>query len=102
MSDTSGTTIPGERAQTTTARKIDNNPLLKRGAVGLAVVAFVGFAMWSMRRMSAEDNRQPGSNVIRTDTEFQPARVEQEPVEIGRTTRRGRVSEVGAVLGGAG
>ncbi|RVP32488.1 type IV secretion system protein VirB10, partial [Sinorhizobium meliloti] len=37
--------IPGERAETVSGRKIDNNPMLKRGAVALAVVAFVGFAL---------------------------------------------------------
>lgn len=81
MSDTADTTIPGERAQTSTARKVDNNPLLKRGAVVLAVVAFMGFAMWSMRQTPpAEDAGQPGSNVIRQTTEFEPAKAEPEPV----------------------
>lgn len=80
MTDTSETTIPGERAQTTTARKVDNNPLLKRGAVVLAVVAFMGFAMWSMRQGPKEDVEQPGSGVIRQTTEFEPARAEPEPV----------------------
>lgn len=82
MSDTSGTTIPGERAQTTTARKVDNNPLLKRGAVVLAVVAFMGFAMWSMRQVPKEEAEQPGTTVIRQTTEFEPARVEPEPVSL--------------------
>lgn len=41
--------IPGERAETTTGRGLENNPTLKRGAVALAIVAFVGFALWSMR-----------------------------------------------------
>lgn len=80
MTDTSETTIPGERAQTATARKVDNNPLLKRGAVVLAVVAFMGFAMWSMRQAPKEDVEQPGSTVIRQTTEFEPARAEPEPV----------------------
>jgi type IV secretion system protein VirB10 len=72
--------IPGERAQTTTARKVDNNPLLKRGAIVLAVVAFMGFAMWSMRQGPQESVEQPGSGVIRQTTEFEPARAEPEPV----------------------
>lgn len=80
MTDTPETTIPGERAHTTTARKVDNNPLLKRGAVVLAVVAFMGFAMWSMRQGPKEDVEQPGSGVIRQTTQFEPARVEPEPV----------------------
>lgn len=82
MSDASETTIPGERAQTTTARKVDNNPLLKRGAVVLAVVAFMGFAMWSMRQVPKEEVEQPGTNVIRQTTEFEPARVEPEPAAL--------------------
>lgn len=82
MTDTPETTIPGERAQTTTARKVDNNPLLKRGAVVLAVVAFMGFAMWSMRQGPKEDVEQPGSGVIRQTTQFEPARVEPEPVTL--------------------
>ncbi|MBS3651901.1 type IV secretion system protein VirB10 [Pseudaminobacter sp. 19-2017] len=80
MSDTPETTIPGERAQTTTARKVDNNPLLKRGAIVLAVAAFMGFAMWSMRQGPKVDVEQPGSGAIRQTTEFEPARAEPEPV----------------------
>ena len=53
MTDTPETSIPGERGQTSAARKVDSNPLLKRGAVVLAVVAFMGFAMWSMRQGAA-------------------------------------------------
>ena len=33
MTDTPETTIPGERGQTSAARKVDSNPLLKRGTV---------------------------------------------------------------------
>lgn len=80
MSETEETAIPGERAQTTTARKVDSNPLLKRGAVVFAIVAFMGFAMWSMRQAPREEVDQPGSNVIRQTTEFEPAKVEPEPV----------------------
>jgi len=80
MAETTETDIPGERGQTSAARKVDNNPLLKRGAVVLAVVAFMGFAMWSMRQTPKEDVEQPGSGVIRQNTEFEPARVEPEPV----------------------
>lgn len=80
MSDSAETAIPGERGQTSTARKVDSNPLLKRGAVVLAVIAFMGFAMWSMRQAPKEDVEQPGSGVIRQTTEFEPARAEPEPV----------------------
>lgn len=51
--------IPGERAETVSGRKIDNNPMLKRGAVALAVVAFVGFALWSM---GGEGKRQDNAS----------------------------------------
>lgn len=80
MTETPETTIPGERGQTSAVRKVDSNPLLKRGAVVLAVVAFMGFAMWSMRQGPEEDVEQPGSGVIRQTTEFEPARVEPETV----------------------
>ena len=48
----------------------------------LAVVAFMGFAMWSMRQGPKEDVEQPGSGVIRQTTEFEPARAEPEPVAL--------------------
>lgn len=80
MTETPETTIPGERGQTSAARKVDSNPLLKRGAVMLAVVAFMGFAIWSMRQVPKKDVEQPGSGVIRQTTEFEPARAEPEPV----------------------
>ncbi len=82
MAENTETNIPGERGQTAAARKVDNNPLLKRGAVVLAVVAFMGFAMWSMRQAPKEDVEQPGSGVIRQNTEFEPARAEPEPVAL--------------------
>lgn len=73
--------IPGERAETDTGRRIDNNPVLKRGAVALAVVVFVSFALWSM----SGDDRQsettrPERTVIRQTTNFEPARERVEPV----------------------
>lgn len=80
MTETPETTIPGERGQTSAACKVDNNPLLKRGAVVLAVVAFMGFATWSMRQVPKDDVERPGSGVIRQTTEFEPARAEPEPV----------------------
>ena len=51
--------IPGERAETVTGRRIDQNPVLKRGAVALAVVAFIGFALWSTTGKKAQDE-DPG------------------------------------------
>jgi len=51
------TQIAGERAETSTARRIDSNPIVKRGAVALATVVFVAFALWSMR----EQDKQSGS-----------------------------------------
>ncbi|WP_273794945.1 type IV secretion system protein VirB10 [Brucella intermedia] len=80
MIETEETAIPGERGQTTTARKVDSNPLLKRGAVVFAIVAFMGFAAWSMRQGPREEVEQLGSNVIRQTTEFEPAKAEPEPV----------------------
>ena len=80
MTETPETTIPGERGQNSAARKVDSNPLLKRGAVVLAVVAFMGFATCSMRQVPKEDVEQPVSGVIRQTTEFEPARAEPEPV----------------------
>jgi len=80
MSETEETAIPGERSQTATTRKVDNNPLVKRGAVAFAIVVFMGFAMWSMRQAPKEEVEQPGSNIIRQTTEFEPANAEPEPV----------------------
>lgn len=74
MPETLETTIPGER--TSNARKVDNNPLLKRGVVVLAVSAFIGFAVWSMRQAPREQGEQQGSSVIRQATEFEPSRAE--------------------------
>ncbi|MBB4187270.1 type IV secretion system protein VirB10 [Sinorhizobium terangae] len=74
--------IPGERAETVAARRIDNNPVLKRGAVALAVVAFVAFALWSMSGESTQqENVQPERVVIRQTTNFEPAEEQAEPVQ---------------------
>lgn len=73
--------IPGERAETIAARWIDNNPTLKRGAVALAVVAFVAFALWSMSGEKApSDTTKPERVVIRQTTNFEPAKEKVEPV----------------------
>jgi type IV secretion system protein VirB10 len=76
------TRIPGERAETVTARRIDSNPVLKRGAVALAVVAFVGFAIWSTSGNRSKDDRtQPERVVIRQTNTFEPAKEKVEPVQ---------------------
>ncbi len=73
--------IPGERAETTTGRRLDNNPVLKRGAVALAIVVFVTFALWSMRGENKDgDGAQPERVVIRQTSDFEPAKEKAEPV----------------------
>lgn len=74
--------IPGERAETVTGRRIDNNPVLKRGAVAIAVIAFVAFALWSMSgEKNQQKNDQPERVVIRQTTDFEPAKEKVEPVQ---------------------
>ncbi len=73
--------IPGERAETVPGRRIDNNPVLKRGAVALAVVAFVAFALWSMSgEGKRQENAQAERVVIRQTTNFEPAKEKVESV----------------------
>ncbi|NTE68286.1 TrbI/VirB10 family protein [Agrobacterium tumefaciens] len=75
--------IPGERAETVTGRRIDNNPLLKRGAVAIAIVAFVGFALWSTTGKKAKDeNVQPERVVIRQTNPFEAAKEKAEPAQV--------------------
>ncbi len=75
--------IPGERAETVTGRRIDQNPVLKRGAVALAVVAFIGFALWSTTGKKAQDeDSQPERVVIRQTTPFEAAKEKVEPKEV--------------------
>lgn len=77
------TRIPGERAETVTGRRIDNNPLLKRGAVAIAIVAFVGFALWSTTGKKAkDDNIQPEHVVIRQTNPFEAVKEKAEPVQV--------------------
>ena len=68
--------IPGERAHTTTSGRSDN-PLLKRGAVVIAVVAFIGFSLWSMGEHRPRTHAGPRQAVIRETAQFEPA--EQKP-----------------------
>lgn len=81
MADEEIAPIPGERAETSTGGRIDNNPILKRGAVAVAIVAFVAFALWSMRSQNKPpDGIQPERVVIRQTTDFEPAREPAPPV----------------------
>lgn len=74
--------IPGERAEIATGRRIDQNPILKRGAVAFAVVAFIAFALWSATGKKARDeNERPERVVIRQTTPFEAAREKVEPQE---------------------
>jgi type IV secretion system protein VirB10 len=75
--------IPGERAEVVTGKRIDNNPVLKRGAVALAVVAFVAFALWSMSGERKQQGNAPTERVvIRQTTNFEPAKEKVEPVQV--------------------
>lgn len=81
MADEENTPIPGERGETSTGRRIDNNPILKRGAVAVAIVAFVAFALWSMRgNNKPADGVQPERVVIRQTSDFEPAKEPVQPV----------------------
>ncbi|AYG62369.1 type IV secretion system protein VirB10 [Rhizobium jaguaris] len=68
--------IPGERAETEASRAGDRNPLLKRGAIVVAMVAFVGFSLWSMHGRQRADVSQPDRVVIRQTSDFEPAKEE--------------------------
>ncbi|MGO8220375.1 type IV secretion system protein VirB10 [Rhizobium ruizarguesonis] len=81
MAEEDSTHIPGERAETTTRRGLDNNPTVRRGAVALAIIAFVGFALWSMRGQGKPaDGVQPERVVIRQTSDFEPAKEPVQPV----------------------
>jgi type IV secretion system protein VirB10 len=74
--------IPGERAETVTSRRIDNNPLLKRGAVAIAIVSFVSFALWSTTGKKGKDETvQPERVVIRQTNPFEAAKEKVEPAQ---------------------
>ncbi|MFK0207928.1 type IV secretion system protein VirB10 [Agrobacterium sp. NPDC090283] len=81
MADEETTRIPGERAETSTGRRIDNNPILKRGAVAVAIVAFVAFALWSMGgKKKSPDGALPERVIIRQTSDFEPAKEPVQPV----------------------
>ncbi|TCM51150.1 type IV secretion system protein VirB10 [Rhizobium sp. PP-F2F-G48] len=80
MAEQTEPTIDGERAETPTARPAENQ-LAKRGLVVLAVVAFMGFAAWSMRPgVPRTDEAPPGRVVQRQTRDFEPAKPEPAPV----------------------
>ncbi|QKK27068.1 type IV secretion system protein VirB10 [Rhizobium hidalgonense] len=82
------TQIPGERVETSTARRLDNNPILKRGAVALAIVVFVAFALRSMRGQDKPaDGTQPERVVIRQTSDFEPAKEPVQPVALPADVR---------------
>ncbi|MBY3312554.1 type IV secretion system protein VirB10 [Rhizobium laguerreae] len=81
MAEEDSTQIPGERAETSTGRSLDTNPTLRRGVVALAIIAFVGFALWSMRGQDKPaDGVQPERVVIRQASDFEPAKEPVQPV----------------------
>src|SRR5882757_2984299 len=82
MADEEVTQIPGERAETSTGRRLDNNPIFKRGAVAAAIVAFVVFALWSMRGQNKpSDGAQPEKVVIRQTSDFEPVKEPVQPMK---------------------
>lgn len=81
MAEEDNTRIPGERAETSTGHRLENNPILKRGAVAMAIVAFVAFALWSMRGQNKSvEGIQPERVVIRQTSDFEPAKEPVQPV----------------------
>ncbi|MBB6304140.1 type IV secretion system protein VirB10 [Rhizobium leucaenae] len=72
--------IPGERAETEPGRPGNGNPLLRRGAVVLAMVAFVAFSLWSLQGRQKADVSQPERVVIRQTSDFEPAKEEPKAV----------------------
>ncbi|WP_349436792.1 type IV secretion system protein VirB10 [Pararhizobium sp. A13] len=81
MAEEDSTLIPGERAETSTGRRLDNNPILKRGAVAMSIVAFAAFALWSMRGQNKPvEGAQPERVVIRQTSDFEPVKEPVQPV----------------------
>ncbi len=64
MADEEEARIPGERTETITDQRIDSNPAVKRGAIALAVVAFIAFAIWSTSGKDNKDQRTYPERVI--------------------------------------
>lgn len=81
MADEEEARIPGERTETITDQRIDSNPAVKRGAIALAVVAFIAFAIWSNSGKDNKDQRTyPERVIIRQTNAFEPAKEKVEPV----------------------
>ncbi|MEF0941621.1 type IV secretion system protein VirB10 [Rhizobium sp. BR 362] len=80
MTDDTEDLIPGERAETEAGRAGNGNALLRRGAVVLAMVAFVGFSLWSLQGRQKADVSQPERVVIRQTSDFEPAKEEPKAV----------------------
>ncbi|OOG75087.1 type IV secretion system protein VirB10 [Sinorhizobium sp. A49] len=75
-------TIPGERAHAQFAQKIEGNPALRRSAVVAAVLAFIGFGLWSMRLDTSDTNAGREERlVIRQTADFEPVREEPKKAE---------------------
>ncbi|WP_416799132.1 type IV secretion system protein VirB10 [Ciceribacter azotifigens] len=88
MIEEDGSRIPGERAETLTSRRMDSNPVMKRGAVSLAVIAFVAFALWSMSgAKTPTDPVKAERVVIRQTANFEPAKDRVEPVQAERQVK---------------
>ncbi|MGF6175743.1 type IV secretion system protein VirB10 [Ensifer sp. 4252] len=82
MTDDVPTTIPGERGHAQLPQGFDSNPALKRGAVVAAILAFIGFGLWSMRSQTLDPNANREERVvIRQATDFEPAKEEPKAVE---------------------
>jgi type IV secretion system protein VirB10 len=79
MADEVEDRIPGERAETDANPRTEARPFLKRGAVVLAMFAFVGFSLWSMRDRQKTETAKPDQIVIRQTADFEPAKEEVKP-----------------------
>lgn len=79
MADEAEDRIPGERAETDVNARAEGRPFLKRGGVVLAMVAFVGFSLWSMRDRQKAETKEPDHVVIRQTADFEPAKEEVKP-----------------------
>ncbi|NVD39737.1 type IV secretion system protein VirB10 [Ensifer sp. HO-A22] len=83
MTDEVPTTIPGERGHTQLPKGFDSNPALRRGAVVAAMLAFIGFGLWSMRSQPLDPNSNREERVvIRQTTAFEPAKEVPKTVEL--------------------
>lgn len=77
MVDEAGPVIAGERAEISARR--DDNPLIKRGAVVIAVVAFIGFVLATMRSGQQSTPVSADRTVVRQLAPFEPAKDAPQP-----------------------